>query len=665
MKSLHISFQHVKDSGLFHGINLDNRIVISHLFYADDAVFVGKWCDKNINTLVHVFECFFRASGLRINMSKNKLMGLHVDSAKINRAALKIGCLTFKAPFIYLGLTVGGSMSRIRAWDEVINRVRLRLSKWKKNMLSIGVAPQAVKKASWVNWKHALASKEKGGLEIASLYALNRGLMFKWFWRFYSQESSLWSKTIKAIYGVSGNVDGVSNSGHTTCSQNIVKEVNLLVDKGIDLHSYMCFKLGNGEKVRFREDRWSDGELLKYRFSRVYTLEMSKDITVASKTLPNDPLKTRWLRFVPIKINVIAWKGKSNSLPSRFNISRRGGRIIVVQGDRSGKDLKLVSAIKMRKISTDENQGRRHSKTTFKTRYMHYEVLVMPFGLTNALVVVNHAKIEPIKKWKKITMDLVTKLPRTSRGYDSIWVIVDRLTKSAHFLPIREDYKLDKISTDENQGRRHSKTTFKTRYMHYEVLVMPFGLTNALVVFMNLMNRVCRPYLDKFMKKIHVNHAKIEPIKKWKKITMDLVTKLPRTSRGHDSIWVIVDRLTKSTHLLPIREDYKLDNQVQPLLATTTEGLGYSTRYEYCLPLQTNCQTYRLELSQELSGIHDVFHVSNLKKYLTGETLIVPLEDLQISRKLKFIEEPLEIMDRQVKRLNIVECLSLKFGEIR
>nr|GFD26715.1 RNA-directed DNA polymerase, eukaryota, reverse transcriptase zinc-binding domain protein [Tanacetum cinerariifolium] len=64
---------------------------------------------------------------------------------------------------------------------------------------------------------------------------------------------------------------------------NIVKEVNLLVDKGIDLRSYMCFKLGNGEKVRFWEDRWSDGELLKYRFSRVYTLEMSKDITVASK----------------------------------------------------------------------------------------------------------------------------------------------------------------------------------------------------------------------------------------------------------------------------------------------------------------------------------------------------------------------------------------------
>ena len=43
-------------------------------------------------------------------------------------------------------------------------------------------------------------------------------------------------------------------------------------------------------------------------------------------------------------------------------------------------------------------------------------------------------------KWDKITMDLVTELPRSTKGYDSIWVIIDRLTKSAHFLPIRTTY---------------------------------------------------------------------------------------------------------------------------------------------------------------------------------------------------------------------------------
>ncbi|GJW20678.1 hypothetical protein Tco_0031300 [Tanacetum coccineum] len=53
----------------------------------------------------------------------------------------------------------------------------------------------------------------------------------------------------------------------------------------------------------------------------------------------------------------------------------------------------------------------------------------------------------PEWKWKGIAMDFVTKLPRTSSGHDTIWVIVDRLTKSAHFLPMREDYKMDRLAS--------------------------------------------------------------------------------------------------------------------------------------------------------------------------------------------------------------------------
>ncbi|GJW35957.1 putative reverse transcriptase domain-containing protein, partial [Tanacetum coccineum] len=52
----------------------------------------------------------------------------------------------------------------------------------------------------------------------------------------------------------------------------------------------------------------------------------------------------------------------------------------------------------------------------------------------------------PEWKWEKITMDLVTKLPRSNGGYDAIWVIVDRLTKSSRFLPIHKDYKMEKLA---------------------------------------------------------------------------------------------------------------------------------------------------------------------------------------------------------------------------
>nr|GEW23663.1 reverse transcriptase domain-containing protein [Tanacetum cinerariifolium] len=52
----------------------------------------------------------------------------------------------------------------------------------------------------------------------------------------------------------------------------------------------------------------------------------------------------------------------------------------------------------------------------------------------------------PEWKWENIIMDFINKLPRTSSGHDSIWVIVDRLTKSAHFLAVREDYKTEKLT---------------------------------------------------------------------------------------------------------------------------------------------------------------------------------------------------------------------------
>ncbi|GJV31685.1 putative reverse transcriptase domain-containing protein [Tanacetum coccineum] len=52
----------------------------------------------------------------------------------------------------------------------------------------------------------------------------------------------------------------------------------------------------------------------------------------------------------------------------------------------------------------------------------------------------------PVWKWERITMDFITKLPRTPSGYDSIWVIVDRLTKSAHFILMNEKYKMEKLT---------------------------------------------------------------------------------------------------------------------------------------------------------------------------------------------------------------------------
>ncbi|GJV47686.1 putative reverse transcriptase domain-containing protein [Tanacetum coccineum] len=60
---------------------------------------------------------------------------------------------------------------------------------------------------------------------------------------------------------------------------------------------------------------------------------------------------------------------------------------------------------------------------------------------------------------------------------------------------------------------------------------------------------------------------------------------------------------------------------------------------------------YRLKLPQQLSRVHSTFHVSNLKRCLSDELLVIPLDEIHIDDKLHFVEEPVEIMDQEVKRL--------------
>nr|GEV37581.1 RNA-directed DNA polymerase, eukaryota [Tanacetum cinerariifolium] len=291
MESLYISFQRVVDTGLFNGIKVGASTQLSHLFYADDAIFMRQWNQLNIDTLTHVLEVFHRASGLRINMNKSKLMGILVDPHKVDQAATKIGCMILKMPFKYLGSRVGDPMSRIASRNEVIDSMRIRFSRWKvlRNMESIrarffnGIDTKS-KKLSWVRWRNVMASKNNGGLGLSSLFALNRALLFKWVWRFISQ---------KNLFGL--------------------------------------------------------GYCIKVLAPRIYALEMRKDISVESKlshdglefslrrtprvvenrkviddnTLPKSMSKTRWVKVVPIKVNVHAWKVQTDGLPTRFNLSHR------------------------------------------------------------------------------------------------------------------------------------------------------------------------------------------------------------------------------------------------------------------------------------------------------------------------------------------------------
>nr|GEW32539.1 putative reverse transcriptase domain-containing protein [Tanacetum cinerariifolium] len=165
---------------------------------------------------------------------------------------------------------------------------------------------------------------------------------------------------------------------------------------------------------------------------------------------------------------------------------------------------------------------------------------------------------------------------------------------------------------------------------------------------------------------------------KWDKITIDFITKLPKKKSGHDTIWVIVDRLTKSAYFLATRENYSTERlaklYIDEIVARhgvpvsiisdrdgrlTSGVIRFETRGKlaprYVGPVKIleriSHVAYRLRLPEEFSSVHDTFHVSNLRKCLADANLHVPLDEIKINKTLCFVEEPVEIMDREVRSL--------------
>nr|GEW30494.1 RNA-directed DNA polymerase, eukaryota, reverse transcriptase zinc-binding domain protein [Tanacetum cinerariifolium] len=202
------------------------------------------------------------------------------------------------------------------------------------------------RKIAWVKWSKVLASKKYGGLGVSSFYALTRALLFKWVWRYLSYDNSLWSQIISDIHGLNGQV--LSAAFNSTWS-SIISEVNSLKDKGVDLISHCKIKVGKGACTSFGNDLWIGDSLLKLSFPRLYALEEKnsflllirydrwfwdlngdgvfrvKDVRILldEAFLPKIEVPNRWIKSIPIKVNVFAWKLFVDRFPTRSNLARR------------------------------------------------------------------------------------------------------------------------------------------------------------------------------------------------------------------------------------------------------------------------------------------------------------------------------------------------------
>ncbi|GKE16343.1 putative reverse transcriptase domain-containing protein [Tanacetum coccineum] len=265
----------------------------------------------------------------------------------------------------------------------------------------------------------------------------------------------------------------------------------------------------------------------------------------------------------------------------------------------------------------------------------------------------------PQWKWDNITMDFITKLSKLLQGYDTIWVIVDRLTKSAIFVPMRETDPMEKLARMYLKERSLQKALGTNLDMSTAYHPQTDGQSERTIQTLKDMLRACvidfgngwvkhLPLVEFSYNNSYHASIKVAPFEAlyrrkyrspvcWAEVGQVQLTDPEIVQETIDKVIQIKQRM-QAVH---DRQKSYADLKLKPV--------------EYVGPFKVlekvGSVSYKLELPQELSRVHNTFHVSNLKKCYSDEPLAVPLEGLHVDDKLHFMEEPVEIMDRVVKWL--------------
>ncbi|GKB05904.1 RNA-directed DNA polymerase, eukaryota, reverse transcriptase zinc-binding domain protein [Tanacetum coccineum] len=242
------------NKGIFKGFLGDDGSNISLLQYADDALFLPQ------NKFI-----------------KKQPFGIGIPIDDVASVARVVNCSYDSLPFTYLGLPVRKSMKRVDAWNDVVFRLTKRLAPWKNNLLSIG--------GRLTLWQKVIADKKDGGLGVGSIKAKNLSLLGKWRWQFLNEKDALWSKVISKIYGSDGGFDVRRGSRQkSSIWGSIIGSCSELNQFDISLSNLIVKKISSGSQTLFWNDSWlKDIGPLKFRFPRLYALDLNKNCSVAER----------------------------------------------------------------------------------------------------------------------------------------------------------------------------------------------------------------------------------------------------------------------------------------------------------------------------------------------------------------------------------------------
>ncbi|GJT17463.1 putative reverse transcriptase domain-containing protein [Tanacetum coccineum] len=235
-----------------------------------------------------------------------------------------------------------------------------------------------------------------------------------------------------------------------------------------------------------------------------------------------------------------------------------------------------------------------------------------------------------IAEYEGIPMDFVTKLPRTSSGHDTIWVIVDRLTKSAHFLPMREDYKMDRLARlylNEIVARHDVRPEDFGGSWDVYLSLVEFSYNNSYHSSVR-----CAPFEALYGRKCR------SPII-WAEVGEGQLIGPELVQETTEKISQIKDKLKAVRD----RQKSYADKRRKPL--------EFSVGDYVLLKVSPWKGMVRFEKKGKLAPrFVRPFEIIE-KKCLADPTLQVPLDEVRVDAKLNFVEEPVEILERGFKKL--------------